>query len=432
MISFDFYSAWENTANGAAPSWTDARQTGPCNIREKTCIRYRPYLACSPRINTRALIPKLIPLRRTDLVGRRRDCGSVYAGPFLYMTKKQTKVFAGLSGGVDSATSAALLQSQGFDVTGVFIKIWQPEFIECTWREDRLDAMRVAAKLGIPFREIDLSAAYKRAVVETMVGDYARGVTPNPDVLCNEFIKFGSFFEYALREGADKVATGHYAQIEERDGEYRLLRGRDTGKDQSYFLHRLSSANLSKTLFPVGGYEKKEIRALAKKYDLPVSTKPDSQGLCFVGDVSMQDFLARYIELGRGHVIDTGGAIVGEHMGAALYTLGQRHGFTHSFAVPQYVVATDPDSNTITVSPHKDDAMKLSGVLRDIHWINGTPSYPYAVYAQARYRELAVPIELRNDAGNVVAHFSEPHLLSSGQSLVFYENDRCLGGGVIA
>lgn len=342
------------------------------------------------------------------------------------------KVYVGLSGGVDSATSAALLQSQGYDVTGVFIKIWQPEFIECTWREDRLDAMRVAAKLGIPFREIDLSAEYKRAVVEEMVSDYARGVTPNPDVLCNEFIKFGAFFEYAMREGAGKVATGHYAQVHEHDGEFHLLRGRDAEKDQSYFLHRLSALNLSKTLFPVGGYEKREIRTMAHEFGLTVSAKPDSQGLCFVGDVSMQNFLARFIKLQKGNVIDARGTIVGEHMGAALYTRGQRHGFTHTFSVPQYVIATDAESNTVTISPDKSDAMRRMTPLRNMHWINRAPSYPYKAYAQARYREIAVPIELQSDTGEIVAHFAEPHLLSSGQSLVFYDNDRCLGGGVIA
>ena len=194
------------------------------------------------------------------------------------------KVFVGLSGGVDSAVSAALLKEAGYEVTGVFIKIWQPEFIECTWKDDRLDAMRVCAALDIPFRELDLSEQYKKEVVEKMVADYARGVTPNPDVLCNAEIKFGAFAAWAKREGAASIATGHYAQKKDAVGHFELLRAHDTAKDQSYFLYRLTQADLSRALFPIGGMEKSEVRAQAKRFKLPVADKPDSQGLCFVGE----------------------------------------------------------------------------------------------------------------------------------------------------
>ena len=206
------------------------------------------------------------------------------------------KVFVGLSGGVDSAASAALLKQQGYDVTGVFIKIWQPEFIECTWKEDWLDAMRVCAALSIPFREIDLSEEYKRGVVDSMLADYAAGITPNPDILCNARIKFGAFLRWAREHGAEKIATGHYARIVEQDGRFRLLRGADSNKDQSYFLFRLTQETLAHALFPVGDLMKPEVREKAKKFNLPVAQKHDSQGICssnrldaFVSEVHLRD-----------------------------------------------------------------------------------------------------------------------------------------------
>ena len=291
-----------------------------------------------------------------------------------YGEQHMQKVYVGLSGGVDSGTSAALLQEQGYVVTGVFIKIWQPEFIECTWREDRLDAMRVCAALGIPFREIDLSDEYKREVVETMLTDYKRGLTPNPDVLCNEKIKFGAFLAWALAEGADTVATGHYAQTRERDGKVVLMRGRDSAKDQSYFLYRISQDNISRVLFPIGGMHKRDVRIAARRFGLAVAEKPDSQGLCFVGDVSMRDFLRRYMSVEKGSVRDAEGQIIGEHDGAALYTIGQRQGFRIQ-NVPtggaHYIVGIDTKENTITVSTHRDDSMRArpcpSIVVQAIH-----------------------------------------------------------------
>src|SRR3989344_860547 len=236
-------------------------------------------------------------------------------------------VFVGLSGGVDSAVSAALLKEAGHSVVGAFIKIWRPEFIECPWQKERLDAMRVGAHLGIPFREIDLSDEYKKDVIDDMIANYTRGITPNPDVLCNRHIKFGAFKEWAHAGGADLVASGHYARIVKTGNRFQLHRGKDTHKDQSYFLWRLTEKDLETTLFPVGGFTKPEVRALAEKFGLPVATKKDSQGLCFVGEVTMRDFLARYIDLKQGKVLDEAGAVIGEHDGAALYTLGERHGF---------------------------------------------------------------------------------------------------------
>jgi tRNA-specific 2-thiouridylase len=343
-------------------------------------------------------------------------------------------VFVGLSGGVDSAVSAALLKERGFNVVGAFIKIWRPEFIECTWKEDRLDAMRVAAALGIPFKEIDLSDEYKKEVVDPMIENYRNGITPNPDVLCNRHIKFGAFAKWAFAEGADMVATGHYARIENHGSKHQLLRGVDTSKDQSYFLYRLDTHDLARTLFPIGNIEKKQVRALAQKYELPVAEKADSQGLCIIGDISMRDALARFIPVEEGKVLDGEGEVIGTHEGAALYTVGQRHGFIvagERGQVPHYVTHIDVATNTITVSAERNAAARLEISLRDMHWVNTAPAMPAQVQVQTRYRETPIDAEVSLHDEKVHIHFNEPHIASPGQSLVIYHGDICLGGGVI-
>ena len=347
-----------------------------------------------------------------------------------------TTVYVGLSGGVDSATSAALLQQRGYRVVGVFIKIWQPEFIECTWRKDRLDAMRVAATLGIPFKEIDLSAQYESEVVKTMLQSYASGETPNPDVLCNKVVKFGAFARWAFADGADMVATGHYARIGEENGRTTLVRGIDTSKDQSYFLHLLSENDLQRTLFPLGELTKLQVRKKAQSFGLPVASKPDSQGLCFVGDVSMRDFLKRFIPLHEGNVVDSKGSIVGIHEGAALYTVGQRHGFTVEKSGPSspsyYVVSVDTVHNTITVSANRSDVCSMYAHVREIHWISGEPPADSArLLAQTRYHGQPVEVTLAPQGDTTRVLFSEPHIVSPGQSIVFYSGDTVLGGGVL-
>ncbi len=343
-----------------------------------------------------------------------------------------SRVFVGLSGGVDSAVSAALLKREGHDVTGVFIKIWQPEFIECTWREDRLDAMRVCAALGIAFKEIDLSEEYKRKVVESMVATYERGETPNPDVLCNSSIKFGAFTDWALRSGAEYVATGHYAQV--HDG--KLLRGIDANKDQSYFLHRLSGENLRRVFFPIGSMRKSDVRLEAKRRNLPVAAKPDSQGLCFVGDVSLPEFLGRYVTLSPGIVRDESGADIGTHEGAALYTRGQRHGFslTHASAseAPRFVIANDVSNNEITVSRDRAHAESTIARVTDMHWINGEPDLSKSYSIQSRYREKPIQARIEHTGDQYSIRFDQPHMLSLGQSIVVYDVDFCLGGGPIS
>ncbi|MCR4280903.1 MAG: tRNA 2-thiouridine(34) synthase MnmA [Candidatus Kaiserbacteria bacterium] len=349
-------------------------------------------------------------------------------------------VFVGLSGGVDSAVSAMLLKERGFNVVGVFIKIWQPEFLECTWSRDRVDAMRAAVAIGIPFREIDLSDDYKKDVVEKMVSAYASGITPNPDVLCNRHIKFGSFLKYAEKEGADFIATGHYARIVAGNRpaigkSLELLRGSDKNKDQSYFLYTLEQADLARTLFPIGDMEKSEVRARARRARLPVAGKPDSQGLCFVGDVTMKEFLSRYMALKKGAVLDASGGVIGEHEGAQIYTIGQRHGFAitkpaRGTAV-YYVVGTDVKNNTISVSENINYAKRKQAILDSVHFIDSEQSFPFEAEAQTRYREIPVKSVVNKTGEKIIVSFAEAHIVSPGQSLVLYKGDKCLGGGVI-
>ena len=337
-------------------------------------------------------------------------------------------VIVGLSGGVDSAVSAALLKAQGYTAVGAFIKIWRPEFIDCPWQKDRLDAMRVCTALEIPFKEIDLSEEYKKKVIDDMVANYERGITPNPDVLCNRHIKFGAFAKWAFAEGADFVATGHYAQNIASE----MHRGKDTNKDQSYFLWQLTSDDLLRVLFPVGNLTKPDVRSLAEKFDLPVAQKHDSQGLCFVGDVTMRDFLGHYISLEKGKVLNEAGGAIGEHDGAALYTLGERHGFRifskTANEAPHFVIAIDTKANTITVSKERSKAERKSVKIVNVSFVGEAPKGAVRFFAQTRYRETPIPCTLERD----VVTFEKPHLAPPGQSLVLYDGEKLIGGGVIS
>lgn len=335
------------------------------------------------------------------------------------------RIFVGLSGGVDSAVSAALLKEQGYDVTGVFIKVWQPSAswrIPCSWREERRDAMRVALTLDIPFLFFDFEEEYKKGVVDKMVNEYKTGRTPNPDVLCNKEIKFRAFWKKAQEMGADFIATGHY-----RSGE----------KDQSYFLWTLTQEDLAHTLFPVGNLEKPEVRKLAKKYNLPVAEKKDSQGICFIGDVSMDEFLSHFIEAKPGKVLDTSGKPIGTHKGTLLYTIGERHGFEVTrkspSSHPYYVVSKDLKKNTLTVSSSLQEIMELSPkkvLLEDVNWIK-EPEVP-GVLAQIRYRGDKVPAKISLSGKRLSVEFERPvRGLSLGQSIVFYDDGTLLGGAVM-
>ncbi|TAK57123.1 tRNA 2-thiouridine(34) synthase MnmA, partial [Patescibacteria group bacterium] len=325
---------------------------------------------------------------------------------------KRKKVYVGMSGGVDSSVSAALLKKSGYDVTGVFIKVWQPEWFKCTWREDRLDAMRVAAKLDIPFITLDLEKEYKKEVVDYMIAEYKAGRTPNPDVMCNKYVKFGGFYKWAMAQGADFVATGHYAQIQKLSTKnYQLSTGSDQNKDQSYFLWTLTADQLAHTLFPVGGMEKPQVRKYAEKFGLANALKKDSQGLCFIGKVDVKDFLKRYIEPKRGDVLSSDGAVIGFHDGATFLTIGERHGFTITKKGTNdeayYVISKDVIKNTITVSPVseiKESGSATSKVqLTQVNIINPSEIKSNHSYtARARYRQELVECKIITYSGNTM------------------------------
>ncbi len=347
-------------------------------------------------------------------------------------------VIVGLSGGVDSSVAAALLLRAGYRVTGAFIRAWYPDFLPCTWREERLDAMRVAAALGIPFVTIDLEAEYKEHVVDYFVREYAAGQTPNPDVMCNREIKFGAFFSRARALGADMIATGHYARTEKAGGRTHLVRGADREKDQSYFLWAVPEAVLARTFFPVGGYEKRDVRRLAEKFSLPTAAKKDSQGLCFLGHIDVKDFLSHYVHIEPGIVRNELGNIIGEHDGALLYTLGQRHGFRVSASgavkVPHYVIGKDMGKNEIIVGTTATPAVAGRGALSasEANWIGEPPKVGDKVTCAIRYRDRGHSSTLAAVAADSFSVLlDEPTLVAPGQSLVLYDGARCLGGGVV-
>lgn len=348
---------------------------------------------------------------------------------------QKERVFVGLSGGVDSSVAAKRLIDAGYDVTGVFIKTWQPDFIPCTWEAERRDAMRVAAVLDIPFLTCDAETAYRDEVAAYMIREYTAGRTPNPDVMCNKYVKFGVFLEFAREHGVDTVATGHYARVEEQEGDYILKRGIDTEKDQSYFLWTLTTAQRASILFPVGNSTKAAIRKEAEHAGLPTFAKADSQGICFLGEINMKEFLKQYAKTVPGNILDTNGNIIGTHDGALLYTIGERHGFTVTRSthkgVPQYVVAKDLALNTITVATTLRTAQGTKIRLHHINWISAPRE---TCEAQFRYRQTPfhVQIEEKSDhTGTLSVTDSSIEIPSAGQSCVFYDGDVCLGGGII-
>lgn len=357
------------------------------------------------------------------------------------MTTGKKKIFVGVSGGVDSSVSAALLKEQGHDVTGVFIRTWQPDWIECTWKDERRDAMRVCAHLEIPFVELDLEQEYKQGVADYMIAEYRAGRTPNPDVMCNKEVKFGGFLKWALEHGADAVATGHYAQniFNEETKMYEMHKGKDQSKDQSYFLWTLTQEQLVHVLFPVGHLEKSAVRELAEKFELPTATKKDSQGICFIGKISMKDFLGHYIDEQSGNVIDTEGNVIGTHTGALFFTLGERHGFTITKKgtddQPYYVVAKNVEDNTITVSQdpdeHSNNAQELH--LENVNWASAVPNMGGSYTGQIRYHGEQKPFTiagLKNDYMVIKLDHADS-TIAAGQSFVMYHGTQCLGGGVI-
>lgn len=351
-------------------------------------------------------------------------------------------VYVGLSGGVDSSVSAALLKDQGYNVVGVFIRTWQPDFIECTWRDERRDAMRVAAQLDIPFRELDLEQEFKTHVADYMIDEYRKGRTPNPDVMCNREIKFGGFKKWALEQGADFVATGHYAQvIQNKNKEYELTVSKDSEKDQTYFLWKLTQEDLKHIMFPVGHLEKKQVRKLAEKYNLSTAVKKDSQGICMLGAVDMKDFLKEYIKPVEGKVLNEEGTVIGNHPGSVFFTLGERHGFTitdkKEIGKVFYIILKDFKANTLTVSDNPAKSVvaesKKEVVIENTNFIQSI-AISEKVQARSRYRAELKDCEIfYSDKVKTQVRFSNPDLRASpGQSLVFYKDGKCLGGGIIA
>ena len=349
--------------------------------------------------------------------------------------QKRKKVFLGMSGGVDSSVSAHLLLQAGYEVTGVFIRVWQPEGGVCTWKDERRDAMRVAAHLGIPFITLDLRDAYKKGVVDYMIDEYSKGNIPNPDVMCNRQVKFGAFYTWAREQGADYIATGHYAQS--RDG--KLYEGADGNKDQSYFLWTLTSEELAHILFPIGHLQKSEVRKIGEKAGIPVFDKKDSQGVCFIGHIDMKEFLKEYIKTEEGNVLDVNGEVVGTHQGALLYTHGERHAFNlFSQSNNQkrlFVVDKDIEKNTITVGDLGDveniNSSKENIVLRNVVLRENVEGKE--VTCRTRYRQEKINVT-RIDKGidnTLTLTLTQYPVTSAGQSVVLYVRDECIGGGVL-
>lgn len=342
------------------------------------------------------------------------------------MTKR---VVVGMSGGVDSSVTAALLVEQGYEVTGVYMKNWTQDLpgMKCPWSDDLADAKRVAVQLGIPFKVYDFQDEYRHLVVDYMIAEYSAGRTPNPDIMCNQEVKFKLFLQAALNDGADMIATGHYAAVKDS----HLYKAADEAKDQTYFLYRVTKEALEKTLFPLGIYKKEHVRKIAEEKGLATATKRDSQGICFVGSVGIRDFLSEFVTTTPGLIIDTDtGAPVGRHDGAIFYTLGQRHGLELGGGMPYYVTGKDMDKNEVYVSRNlNDDAMWRSVVkLTNIHWINEAPRDGELITVRMRHRGKLLPAEMRGDT--LTMHEAE-RAVSAGQSAVIYRGSEVLGGGIV-
>lgn len=339
------------------------------------------------------------------------------------------KVFVGMSGGVDSSVTAALLKDQGYKVVGVYMKNWTQDMpgFPCPWKDDFQDAKRVAVQLGIDFKVYDFEKEYKQKVVDYMVKEYSTGNTPNPDIMCNQEVKFKLFLEAALEDGADMIATGHYAQT--KNG--KLLLAKNSDKDQTYFLYRVTKKALQKTLFPIGQYKTKaEVRELAKKYGLATASKKDSQGICFVGKVGIREFLSQYVSASSGNIINQENEIVGRHDGAIFYTIGQRRGLNIGGGLPYYVTRKDMAKNEVYVTTKLDDEALWSDELpvTKIHWID-QPAVNGKIY-QVRTRHRAAFIDCTYEDGKLVLK-NPIRALTPGQSAVIYDGKECLGGGIL-
>ena len=347
---------------------------------------------------------------------------------------KNKRVVLGMSGGVDSSVCAALLKEQGAQVIGLFMDNW-PREEGCGAHEDFFDVERVCRRLDIPYYRVDFSRQYREEVFSPFLEDYKRGFTPNPDVACNREIKFKLFFRKALALGAHYMATGHYARREYRDGSLKLLKGIDTGKDQTYFLHALKESHLERVLFPLGYLTKPKVRALAKKWKLATAEKKDSTGICFIGKRNFREFLSKYIPPTEGPLLNLDGHLVGRHMGQAYYTLGQRRGLALGGpGAPWFVVDKDATTNRVFVERGENHPALFAHQLlaKNLEWVGHPPTLPLRCQAQARYRQRPQECRLETSGKGVSVVFDSPQrALTPGQSVVFYFGDICLGGGRI-
>ena len=358
-------------------------------------------------------------------------------------TPRRERVIVGMSGGVDSSVSALLLLQQGYQVEGLFMKNWDEDdgTEYCTAREDLADAQAVCDRIGIKLHTANFAAEYWDNVFEHFLAEYKAGRTPNPDILCNREIKFKAFLDYALLLGADLIATGHYVRRRDRDGRTELLKGLDPSKDQSYFLHRLNQAQLSRTLFPVGELHKTEVRRIAEEIGLPNAKKKDSTGICFIGERKFRDFLGRYLPAQPGKIVTVDGEEIGQHQGLMYHTLGQRKGLgiggtKEGSEDPWYVVDKDVENNILVVAQGHDHPrlMSVGLIAQQLHWVDREPlKGTLRCTVKTRYRQTDIPCTITAlDDDRIDVRFDEPvAAVTPGQSAVFYSGEICLGGGII-
>jgi tRNA-specific 2-thiouridylase len=340
-------------------------------------------------------------------------------------------VFVGLSGGVDSSVAARLMKEQGYHVVGVYMKNWSqdlPGFV-CPWKQDYQDAKRVAVQLGIEFKMFDFEKDYHHKVVDYMIKEYQAGRTPNPDIMCNQEIKFKLFLDTSLEQGADYIATGHYARLKDN----QLLTGLDTNKDQSYFLYRISQDAIKHTIFPAGDLKKSQVREIAKKHNLVTVAKKESMGICFVGKVGIKEFLQNYVQSEPGAIIDQDGGEIGRHDGAIFYTIGQRHGLDIGGGLPYYVVSKDMAKNEVYVTTNLDDQRLWHSELKltSLHWINDPPLAKKSYQIRCRYRAPLVNCVFKTQSLDTIKLGDPIKAVTPGQSAVIYDGDRVVGGGII-
>jgi len=352
-------------------------------------------------------------------------------------------IVVGMSGGVDSAVTALLLKQQGYDVIGLFMKNWEDDDNDeyCSSRQDLLDAVSVADTIGIPIEAVNFASEYKERVFSYFLSEYQAGRTPNPDILCNSEIKFKAFLEHAIQLGADTIATGHYAQVREIDGQFQLLKASDDSKDQSYFLHRLNQKQLSQAMFPLGKLLKSQVRAIAEQHGLPNHAKRDSTGICFIGERPFREFLNRYLPTLPGEMRTPEGNVVGQHIGLSFYTIGQRQGLgiggaKEASGEPWFVSGKDMGNNHLIVVQGHDHPALLAPRLTalDSHWISGfMPELDHSYAAKTRYRQADADCHFNQlDDNRCEIDFDEAQwAVTPGQSVVVYDGEVCLGGAII-